>query len=86
LNFTRPFASLTADHNGIVIEFPYNRYFLSPVRIDRKHIVLIEPYEGWISRGVRFWSNQDDRDVIFWTEDPEFVIDSLRILGWDATG
>jgi hypothetical protein len=80
LNATRPFASLAADRNFIVISFPFGT-----VRISRQHVLLIEQYDGWTSQGVRFWSDDDDRDVIFWTGDPESIIDALRILGWDAT-
>lgn len=79
-NASWPLASLEADRNFIVINHP-----IGTVRISREHVLLIEPYEGWFSSGVRFWSDDDDRDVIFWTGDPESIIDALRILGWDAT-
>jgi hypothetical protein len=75
-----PFASLEADRNVIVITSPFGS-----VSLRREHVFLIEPYDGWI-KGVRFWSDDDDREVIFRTGDPEFIIDSLRILGWDARG
>lgn len=78
-NATWPFASLEADRNCIVINFPFGT-----VRIGREHALLIEPYNGWMSSGVRFWSDENDRDVIFWTGDPESIIDALRVLGWDA--
>jgi hypothetical protein len=78
-----PFASLVADRNFIVISSPFGT-----VRFSREHVFLIEPYDGWINKGVgvRFWSDDDDRVIIFLTGDAEFIIDSLRILGWDARG
>jgi hypothetical protein len=80
-NWTWPWASLEADGSCIVISFPHR----GTVRINREHVLLIEPYDGLIGKGVRFWSDEDDRDVIFWTGDPELIIDSLRMLGWDAS-
>jgi hypothetical protein len=82
LNASWPLASLEADRNLIVINCP-----LDTVTISREHVLLIETYNGWIREGigVRFWSDDDDRDVIFWTRDPESIIDALRILGWDAS-
>jgi hypothetical protein len=81
VNATWPFASLEADRNFIVINSP-----VGTVRISRENVLLIEACDGWIGKGVRFWSGDDDRDVIFWTRDPELIIDSLRVLGWDAEG
>jgi hypothetical protein len=80
-NATWPFASLQADRNFIVINHPFGT-----VRISREHVLLIQTYNGWIREGigVRFWSDDDNRDVIFWTRDPEAIIDALRILSWEA--
>ncbi len=35
-----------ADRNFIVIKFPSGT-----VRISREHVLLIQPYDGWMSKG-----------------------------------
>lgn len=77
---SRPFASLEATRSFIVI-----KSLVGTVRINREHVLLVESYEEWWNKGVRFCSDEDDREVIFWAKDPESIIDALRILGWDAT-
>jgi hypothetical protein len=72
-------AFLEADRNFIVISV-----LITVMRISRENVLLIEGYDGLFSNGIRFWSDDDDRDVIFWTGDPESIVDALRILGWDA--
>jgi hypothetical protein len=76
---TWPLAFLEADRNFIVISV-----LITVMRLSRENVLLIEGHDGLFSSGIRFWSDDDDRDVIFWTWDPESIIDSLRILGWDA--
>jgi hypothetical protein len=78
-NATWPFAFLEADRSSIVIN-----YSLGTVWINREHVVSIERYERGIG-GVRFRSDDYDRDVIFWG-DPLWIINSLRSLGWDVVG
>jgi hypothetical protein len=77
---SRPFASLVATRSFIIIES-----LVGTARISREHVRLIEPYQHWWTTGVRFCSDEDGREVVFWTTDPESIIDALRILGWDAT-
>lgn len=74
-------ASLQADRDFVAIDSP-----LSSAMVSRTHVISVELYAGPSYDGILFRSDDDDCDVIFWSSQPESVIDGLLALGWEVAG
>ncbi len=81
LNVTWPFASLKVTKEKLEL----NVAIIGNLVFKSSDIVSIEPYSGFISRGLKINHNVPDYkdQVIFWTfENPDEVINRIRQIGF----